>query len=726
MNTLLTGILESKIAGGGLYQKYEVVQTLPSTGASNTIYLVPNGGSHPNYYDEYVWIESTSEFEKIGTTEIDLSGYLQKSGGTMTGDLGLGGNELKLNSSVSLYSNQNNGVMVRSGNTYANISCGDVSANTIHGTSLNLHGGHIINVADPTDLGDVITLGYLDGLDLKGTKKDLYINSSNGNDNNDGSTSQKAVKTLKRGLELANKYKNGTVTLKCNNGEFQLSENVIYSNPSCLLELHEINLNLNGKRFIQSPNTRVTCTESCITNNGGHWDLGNSTTMFLASSIIDTISGYDEPMFRTNNSKLVFGYDQACYMCELQSVNPAGLVGVSYYGGDEIYLADVYGNIKYLYNNNDNSSVGPEIYIEGDISELEMLDWTQKGFANVIKRKRDLKGASLNLYVNGTTGHDYFDGTSSSNPVKSMERIFSLLENYTNGDITVHTSNTPQLTKDVHFNDTSINLVIYGDMDLGSKRLYQGNGTNITFEYGELRNTGNGHWHVGRGELIFMCAEVVDSISSGEPMFRVDGSTVRFASPSYGGCSIYTNNVFALFGPLYNQGDQFFIDSYLEGTITYLYENSYHGDPVIYLSGDISDLSMTGWTSEGTANIVKPEIYSTVETDTGNTWVDGKRIYCKTLNLSNKTDWVAGEQLYQTGITDASRLIKAEGSYLRNDGVLGTLGEPSSFNAFMISVFDFYGKTTGNVNDRGKIRIRVGDYVLNSFTNLYITLYYTK
>ena len=57
----------------------EVVASLPTTGASNIIYLVSNGGTNPNAYDEYVWVASTSKFEKIGTTAIDLSGYWAKT-----------------------------------------------------------------------------------------------------------------------------------------------------------------------------------------------------------------------------------------------------------------------------------------------------------------------------------------------------------------------------------------------------------------------------------------------------------------------------------------------------------------------------------------------------------------------------------------------------------------------------------------------------------------------
>lgn len=58
---------------------FEVVTTLPATGEAGTIYLVSNGGSGQNVYDEYIWLSSSSKFEKIGTTDVDLSGYLQES-----------------------------------------------------------------------------------------------------------------------------------------------------------------------------------------------------------------------------------------------------------------------------------------------------------------------------------------------------------------------------------------------------------------------------------------------------------------------------------------------------------------------------------------------------------------------------------------------------------------------------------------------------------------------
>lgn len=56
---------------------FSVVQSLPATGDPGTIYLVSNSGNAPNVYDEYIYVNNA--FEKIGTTNVDLSGYVQTS-----------------------------------------------------------------------------------------------------------------------------------------------------------------------------------------------------------------------------------------------------------------------------------------------------------------------------------------------------------------------------------------------------------------------------------------------------------------------------------------------------------------------------------------------------------------------------------------------------------------------------------------------------------------------
>lgn len=58
---------------------FEVVTSLPATGTNGVIYLISNGGTSPNVYDEYIWVASSSSFEKIGSTSVDLSGYWSKT-----------------------------------------------------------------------------------------------------------------------------------------------------------------------------------------------------------------------------------------------------------------------------------------------------------------------------------------------------------------------------------------------------------------------------------------------------------------------------------------------------------------------------------------------------------------------------------------------------------------------------------------------------------------------
>lgn len=55
---------------------YDVVETLPTTGEAGKIYLVSHNHGTGDVYDEYIWVSSTSKFEKIGSTDIDLSGYV--------------------------------------------------------------------------------------------------------------------------------------------------------------------------------------------------------------------------------------------------------------------------------------------------------------------------------------------------------------------------------------------------------------------------------------------------------------------------------------------------------------------------------------------------------------------------------------------------------------------------------------------------------------------------
>lgn len=55
--------------------EYTVVQSLPASGTKGVIYLVPHQHGTRDIYDEYIWVNNA--FEKIGSTDVDLSGYLK-------------------------------------------------------------------------------------------------------------------------------------------------------------------------------------------------------------------------------------------------------------------------------------------------------------------------------------------------------------------------------------------------------------------------------------------------------------------------------------------------------------------------------------------------------------------------------------------------------------------------------------------------------------------------
>lgn len=55
--------------------EFSIVTSLPDTGVKGVIYLIAHSHGTGDGYDEYIWIGSS--YEKIGNTDIDLSGYAQ-------------------------------------------------------------------------------------------------------------------------------------------------------------------------------------------------------------------------------------------------------------------------------------------------------------------------------------------------------------------------------------------------------------------------------------------------------------------------------------------------------------------------------------------------------------------------------------------------------------------------------------------------------------------------
>lgn len=83
-------LLQNLIAGGGSFIKIkgtvEDVDDLPATGNEDgDLYFV--GPDSSGNFDEYVYSEYKEDFEKLGSTEIDTSQFVRKSGDVMTGTL---------------------------------------------------------------------------------------------------------------------------------------------------------------------------------------------------------------------------------------------------------------------------------------------------------------------------------------------------------------------------------------------------------------------------------------------------------------------------------------------------------------------------------------------------------------------------------------------------------------------------------------------------------------
>ena len=58
---------------------YELTSDSSFDENSTYYYKVTTGNQSQNIYDEYIWVSSSSSYEKIGTTDVDLSNYLQDS-----------------------------------------------------------------------------------------------------------------------------------------------------------------------------------------------------------------------------------------------------------------------------------------------------------------------------------------------------------------------------------------------------------------------------------------------------------------------------------------------------------------------------------------------------------------------------------------------------------------------------------------------------------------------
>ena len=65
--------------GGLTGISFEIVETLPTQGKTGIIYLIAHSHGTKDNYDEYIWLEKSKSYEKIGNTDVDLSNYVTKN-----------------------------------------------------------------------------------------------------------------------------------------------------------------------------------------------------------------------------------------------------------------------------------------------------------------------------------------------------------------------------------------------------------------------------------------------------------------------------------------------------------------------------------------------------------------------------------------------------------------------------------------------------------------------
>lgn len=58
---------------------FYIVDELPSTGLDGVFYLIAHSHGSTDSYDEYVWLKDQKKFERIGTTDVDLTDYIKRS-----------------------------------------------------------------------------------------------------------------------------------------------------------------------------------------------------------------------------------------------------------------------------------------------------------------------------------------------------------------------------------------------------------------------------------------------------------------------------------------------------------------------------------------------------------------------------------------------------------------------------------------------------------------------
>lgn len=113
--------------------------------------------------------------------------------------------------------------------------------------------------------------------------------------------------------------------------------------------------------------------------------------------------------------------------------------------------------------------------------------------------------------------------------------------------------------------------------------------------------------------------------------------------------------------------------------------------------------------------------YSTSEIDTGTKWIDGKKIYKKTVDFGQYPEQSGSPVGVAHGISNLDKVIKME-------GIMYVYGYSDQTDAF-VPIFSGSPYSGGNSSlevYEGKVWIQRGNIVYGDSQNIYVTLYYTK
>lgn len=127
--------------------KIEKVDVLPDEGEARTIYLVPVvSPDQDNYYEEYIWIDDA--WEMIGTTKIDLSGYV-----TLDTDQTITGAKT-FQKQINISNTENNNkVYIKNSSNYGTMGFGPSPLFDFSGGNISFYGDLRTTGAGTKDIG---------------------------------------------------------------------------------------------------------------------------------------------------------------------------------------------------------------------------------------------------------------------------------------------------------------------------------------------------------------------------------------------------------------------------------------------------------------------------------------------------------------------------------------------------------------------------------------------